>query len=107
MGTSARRTLSGLRSSERFDRPAVREAYELTRGRFGLAKTIRLRREEMGWSQTERGPRAEMPRSGMARFERGGAQPALPPLERLADARGPVLRVCVNRPGSASADSVV
>ncbi|MCY9786190.1 helix-turn-helix domain-containing protein [Nocardiopsis sp. EMB25] len=98
MNTPPRRTLSDLKSSERFDRPAVREAYELTRLRFELAETVRLRREELGWSQSELGRRAGMPQSSVARFEHGGTQPTLPTLERLADALGLVLHVCMENP---------
>ncbi|WP_053616804.1 helix-turn-helix domain-containing protein [Nocardiopsis sp. NRRL B-16309] len=105
MSASPRRTtLSELKSSERFERPAVREAYELTRLRFELAETVRLRREELGWSQAELGRRADMPQSSVARFEHGGTQPTLTTLERLAEALGLVLHVRMEEPGAREHD---
>ncbi|PDP87962.1 transcriptional regulator [Glycomyces fuscus] len=105
MSTSPRRTLSELKSSERFDRPGVREAYELTRLRFELAETVRLRRERLGWSQAELGRRAGMPQSSIARFEHGGTEPTLPTLERIAEALGLVLRVRMETPTGQEPDS--
>lgn len=72
----------------RMDRPEAIEAYEQTRLRFELAETVRLRREELGWSQRQLAERAGMTQPGIARFEAGGTTPTLPLLERLADALG-------------------
>lgn len=44
----------------RMDRPEAIEAYEQTRLRFELAETVRLRREELGWSQRQLAERAGM-----------------------------------------------
>ncbi|WP_369974518.1 helix-turn-helix domain-containing protein [Nocardiopsis sp. FIRDI 009] len=63
-----------------------------------MAETVRLRRGELGWSQSELGRRAGMPQSSVARFEHGGTQPTLPTLERLAEALGLVLRVRMEDP---------
>lgn len=101
MSDSPRRTLAELKESERFDRPNVRESYDLARLRFELGETVRLRREELGWSQSDLGRRAGMPQSSIARFEHGGTQPTLPTLERLAEALGLVLNVRMDRPSAA------
>ncbi|WP_033314180.1 helix-turn-helix transcriptional regulator [Streptomyces iakyrus] len=93
MSASQRRTLADLKSSERFNRPAVREAYEHTRLRFELAEAVRKRREELGWSQAELGRHAGMTQSSVARFEAGGTQPTLSTLEKLAEALGLTLEV--------------
>jgi HTH-type transcriptional regulator / antitoxin HipB len=93
MSASRRRTLADLKSSERFNRPAVREAYEHARLRFELAEVVRKRREELGWSQTELGKHAGMTQSSIARFEAGGTQPTLATLEKLAEALGLTLQV--------------
>ncbi|QRN80994.1 MAG: helix-turn-helix transcriptional regulator [Nocardiopsis sp. BM-2018] len=101
MSTSDRVTIAGLRASERFSRPEVQEAYEQTRLRFELGEAVRLRREELGWSQAELGRRCGMPQSSIARFEHGGTQPTLTTLERLADALGLVLNVRLEFPNAA------
>ncbi|MGW9348921.1 helix-turn-helix domain-containing protein [Nocardiopsis flavescens] len=102
MRDTPRTTLSELRESERFDRPEVRESYELARLRFTLGEAVRLRREELGWSQAELGRRAGMPQPSIARFEHGGTQPTLPTLEKLAEALGLVLSVRLERPTAAA-----
>ena len=91
--TPRRRTLADLKSSERFQRPAVREAYEETRLRFELAEAVRAQRESLGLTQSELGRRAGMTQSSIARFEAGGTQPTLPTLEKLASALGLHLNV--------------
>jgi HTH-type transcriptional regulator/antitoxin HipB len=93
VSTGKRTSLAELKSSERFSRPAVREAYEETRLRFQLAEAVRTRREALGWSQQELGRRADMPQSSVARFEAGGTEPTIPTLERLAHALGMHLTV--------------
>src|ERR1700733_6157338 len=72
----------------RMERPEVAAAYEQTRLRFELAEAVRLRREQLGWSQRQLAERAGMTQPGVARFEAGGATPTLPLLERLAAAPG-------------------
>ena len=64
-----------------------------TRLRYELAETVRLRREELGWSQRQLAERAGMSQPGVARFEAGGTTPTLPLLERLAKALGLTLTV--------------
>ncbi|GHC95982.1 hypothetical protein GCM10007079_48040 [Nocardiopsis terrae] len=101
MSIPDRVTLDDLRASERFGRPEVQEAYEMTRLRFELGEAVRLRREELGWSQAELGRRCGMPQSSIARFEHGGTQPTLTTLERLAEALGLVLNVRLESPNAA------
>jgi HTH-type transcriptional regulator/antitoxin HipB len=71
----------------------AQEAYVAARLRFELGEAVRLRRAELGISQTELGRRAGMTQSAVARFEAGGTVPTLPLLDRLADALGLSLRV--------------
>lgn len=85
--TRRRATLAEARAA-RTDHPEAAEAYEQTRLRFELAEVVRLRREELGWSQRQLAERAGMTQPGVARFEAGGTTPTLPLLERLADALG-------------------
>jgi HTH-type transcriptional regulator/antitoxin HipB len=73
--------------------PVVEEAYAAARLRFELGETVRLRRAELGLSQTELGRRARMTQSAVARFEGGGTVPTIPVLERLAEALQLDLRV--------------
>jgi HTH-type transcriptional regulator / antitoxin HipB len=80
----------------RIDRPGVAVAYEQTRLRYELAEAVRLRREELGWSQRQLAERAGMSQPGVARFEAGGTNPTLPLLERLAQALGLTLNVSLN-----------
>jgi HTH-type transcriptional regulator / antitoxin HipB len=80
----------------RMDRPEVAEAYDQTRLRFELAEAVRLRREELGWSQRQLAERARMTQPGVARFEAGGTTPTLPLLERLAGALGLRLTVTLD-----------
>ncbi|MET7696910.1 helix-turn-helix transcriptional regulator [Streptomyces sp. NPDC005485] len=105
MSAPKRRTLNDLKSSDRFNKPAVREAYELTRLRFRLAEAVRERREELGWSQEELGRQAGMTQSSVARFEHGGTEPTLPTLERLAEALGLILNVEMKTPPDTETDA--
>ena len=75
--------------------PAVAEAYDQARVRFELAETVRVRREELGWSQRQLAERAGTTQPGVARFEAGGTTPTLPLLERLAAALGLRLSVSI------------
>jgi|SRR5580692_9303894 HTH-type transcriptional regulator/antitoxin HipB len=86
-GGPERSSLAEVRAA-RFDRAEVAEAYEQTRLRFELAEAVRIRREELGWSQRQLAERAGMTQPGVARFEAGGTTPTLPLLERLAKALG-------------------
>jgi HTH-type transcriptional regulator / antitoxin HipB len=88
-----RRARLGDVRQARMDRPEVAAAYEQTRLRYELAEAVRLRREELGWSQRQLAERAGMSQPGVARFEAGGTTPTLPLLERLAQALGLALNV--------------
>ena len=88
-----RRTRLADARQVRMDRPEAAAAYEQTRLRYELAATVRLRREELGWSQRQLAERAGMSQPGVARFEAGGTTPTLPLLERLAQALGLTLNV--------------
>ena len=87
-GPARRRSTLAEARTARMDRPEATEAYEQTRLRFELAEAVRLRREQLGWSQRQLAERAGMTQPGVARFEAGGTTPTLPLLERLADALG-------------------
>lgn len=87
-GSEVRRTSLADARAARADRPRVIDAYKQTKLRFDLAEAVRLRREELGWSQRQLAERAGMTQPGVARFEAGGTIPTLPVLERLADALG-------------------
>jgi HTH-type transcriptional regulator/antitoxin HipB len=76
-------------------RPEAAEAYEQTRLRFELGESVRIRREELGWSQRQLSERAGMTQPGIARFEAGGTTPTIPVLERLASALGLRLTVAL------------
>jgi len=56
----------------RIGRPEVAAGYERARLRFELAGAVRVRREELGWSQRQLAERAGMTQPGVARFEAGG-----------------------------------
>jgi HTH-type transcriptional regulator / antitoxin HipB len=77
----------------RIDRPEVTAPYEQARLRYELAEAVRLRREELGWSQRKLAQRAGMSQSGVARFEAGGTTPTLPLLQGLVQALGLTLTV--------------
>lgn len=93
-GSAQRRTSLAEARAARMDRPAVADAYEQTRLRFELGEAVRVRREELGWSQRQLAERAGMTQPGVARFEAGGTTPTIPVLERLASALG--LRLTVS-----------
>ncbi len=88
-----RRTRLAEARQARMDRPDIAAEYEQTRLRYELAEAVRLRREELGWSQRQLAERAGMSQPGVARFEAGGTTPTLPLLERLAQALGLTLNV--------------
>ena len=88
-----RRTRLAEARQARMDRPDVAAEYEQARLRYELAEAVRLRREELGWSQRQLAERAGMSQPGVARFEAGGTTPTLPLLERLAQALGLTLNV--------------
>jgi HTH-type transcriptional regulator / antitoxin HipB len=88
-----RRTRLAEARQARIDRPDVAAEYEQTRLRYELAEAVRLRREELDWSQRQLAERAGMSQPGVARFEAGGTTPTLPLLERLAQALGLTLNV--------------
>ena len=90
-----RTSLAGAREA-RIHRPGVAVAYEQARLRYELAEAIRTRREELGWSQRQLAERAGMTQPGVARFEAGGTTPALPLLERLANALGLTLTISLD-----------
>ena len=93
-GSAQRRTALAEARAARMDHPEVAEAYEQTRLRFELGEAVRIRREELGWSQRKLAERARMTQPGIARFEAGGTTPTIPVLERLASALG--LRLSVS-----------
>ena len=91
-----RRTRLAEAREARVGRPEVAAAYEQARLRYELAEAVRLRREELGWSQRQLAERAGMSQPGVARFEAGGTTPTLPLLERLAEALGLTLTVSLS-----------
>jgi HTH-type transcriptional regulator/antitoxin HipB len=91
-----RTTLAEARA-QRISRPAAVREYAAARLRFELAEQVRLRREELGWSQRQLAERAGMTQPGIARFEAGGTTPTLPLLERLAAALGLELHVTLSQ----------
>ena len=94
-GTPRRTRLAEARQA-RIGRPEVAAAYEQARLRYELAEAVRLRREELGWSQRQLAERAGMSQPGVARFEAGGTTPTLPLLERIAEALGLTLTVSLS-----------
>jgi HTH-type transcriptional regulator/antitoxin HipB len=98
--TAADTAMVGRAQSEaraaRIHSPAAAEAYETARLRFELAEVVRLRPEELGWSQRQLAERAGMSQPGVARFEAGGTTPTLPLLERLVEALGLTLTVSLS-----------
>jgi HTH-type transcriptional regulator/antitoxin HipB len=90
---SPRRVRLAEARQARTGRPEVASAYEATRLRYELAEAVRIRREELGWSQRQLAENAGMTQPAIARFEAGGNTPTLPLLERLADALGLTLTV--------------
>lgn len=99
---TSRRTLSDLRRNDAAD-PEFQAAYAEARLRFELGETVRTRREELGWSQSQLAERAGMRQPAIARFEAGGTTPTLPILERIAAALGLQLSVELKAvPGAAT-----
>lgn len=88
-----RRTRLAEARRARIERPRVIAAYEQARLRHELAEAVRLRREELGWSQRKLAERAGISRPSVTRFEAGGTTPTLPLLQRLAQALGLTLTV--------------
>jgi len=101
--TALRRTSLAEARAARIGRPDVAAAYEQARLRHALAEAVRVRREELGWSQRQLAERAGMTQPGIARFEAGGTTPTLPLLERLAAALGLTLTVSLEPAGRRSA----
>jgi HTH-type transcriptional regulator / antitoxin HipB len=81
----------------RIDPPEMTAPYKQARLRHELAEAVRLRREDLGWSQRQLAQRAGMSQSGVARFEAGGTTPTLPLLQRLAQTLGLTLTVSLGR----------
>lgn len=71
--------------AEIMGRPGAGAAYEAARIRFELGEAVRLRREELGLTQSELAERAGLQQPAVARFEAGGTMPTIPMLERLAE----------------------
>jgi len=59
-----RRTRLAEARQARINRPEVAGAYEQTRLRYELGEAVRLRREELGWSQRQLAERAGMSQCG-------------------------------------------
>lgn len=76
------------------------EAYEAARLAYELGRSVRVLREEHGWSQTRLAEACGMTQSAVARFEAGGTVPTLPVLERLAHALGVELVVQLRAPAA-------
>jgi len=91
-----RRTRLAEARQARIGRPEGAAGYEQARLRYELAEAVRLRRQELGWSQRQLAERAGMSQPGVARFEAGGTTPTLPLLERLAEALGLTLTVSLS-----------
>ncbi|MGP3959221.1 helix-turn-helix domain-containing protein [Nonomuraea sp. 3N208] len=70
----------------RMAEPGAAEAYEAARLAYELGRSVRVMREERGWTQNDLAREAGMTQSAVARFEAGGTIPTLPVLERLAHA---------------------
>ncbi|MFI5756156.1 helix-turn-helix domain-containing protein [Streptomyces sp. NPDC051569] len=71
---------------EALSHPDAQEAYEATRIRYELGRTVREHREALGMSQAQLARAAGLQQPAVARFEAGGTMPTLPLLERFASA---------------------
>ena len=89
---TTRRKLDDLRAQD-VANPEFQAAYAEARLRFKLGEAVRLRREELGWTQSHLAQRAGMRQPAIARFEAGGTTPTLSVLERIAEALGLQLSV--------------
>ncbi|GAA3100110.1 helix-turn-helix domain-containing protein [Streptosporangium carneum] len=76
----------GTRRAEIMSRPEAGAAHEAARIRFELGEAVRLRREQLGLTQSELAERTGLRQPAVARFEAGGTMPTIPTLERLAEA---------------------
>lgn len=84
----------------RMAEPGATEAYEAVRLAYELGRSVRVLREEHGWSQAQLAEACGMTQSAVARFEAGGTVPTLPVLERLAHALGVELVVQLRAPAA-------
>ncbi|MER7130801.1 helix-turn-helix domain-containing protein [Streptosporangium saharense] len=76
----------GAKRAEIMSRPGAGAAYEAAKIRFELGEAVRLRREQLGLTQSELAERTGLKQPAVARFEAGGTMPTIPMLERLAEA---------------------
>jgi ribosome-binding protein aMBF1 (putative translation factor) len=91
---SDRESWSSLRA-RRLEEPGAKDAYRAAHLAYELGRSVRLLREERGWSQSQLAQAAKMTQSAVARFEAGGTVPTLPVLDRLARALHADLTVSV------------
>ncbi|WP_030174767.1 helix-turn-helix domain-containing protein [Spirillospora albida] len=80
-----RRTWAG-KKADIMSRPGAGAAYEAAKIRFELGEAVRVRREQLGLTQTELAERTGLKQPAVARFEAGGTMPTIPMLGRLAEA---------------------
>jgi ribosome-binding protein aMBF1 (putative translation factor) len=82
---SKRSSWASLRE-RRMSETGAAEAYHATKLAYELGRSVRVLREQRGWSQAQLAAAAKMTQSAVARFEAGGTIPSLPVLDRLAQA---------------------
>ena len=80
----------------RMGEPGAVEGYNAAKLAYELGRTVRVLREQHGWSQAQLAAAAGMTQSAVARFEAGGTVPSLRVLDRLAQALDAELTVQVN-----------